>query len=158
MSIPDFQTCMLPLLKFYGDGVEHANRDSIEALAREYKLSAEEQRIMLPSGVQGLFDNRVNWARTFLKKAVVIEATKRGVHKITKRGLEILKKKPDRIDMAYLRQFQEFKDFRALRHAKPEDDEPELDLNKTPEESLETAYQKLRGDLATELLLRLKAC
>jgi restriction system protein len=158
MPIPDFQTCMLPLLKYYGDGEEHTNRESIDALARKYKLTDEERRMMLPSGVQGLFDNRVNWARTFLKKAAVLENPKRGVHKITKRGLDILKKQPDRIDMAFLRQFQEFKNFRALRHTKPEE-EQEIDFNnKTPEESLETAYQKLRGDLAADLIQRLKGC
>jgi restriction system protein len=149
---------MLPLLKHYGDGQEHTNRDSIDALAKEFKLTDEERRMMLPSGVQGLFDNRVNWARTYMKKATLIESPKRGVHKITKRGLDILKKKPERIDVAYLSQFQDFKDFRALRHAKPEEAESELDLNnKTPEESLEGAYQKLRGDLAAELLQRLKS-
>jgi restriction system protein len=159
MAIPDYQTCMLPLLKYYADGQEYTNRDSIEALAKQFKLTEEERRKMLPSGVQGLFDNRVNWARTYMKKAALIESPKRGVHKITKRGLEILKKKPDRIDVAYLGQFQEFKDFRALRHVKEESEEPELDLNnKTPEESLEGAYQKLRGDLAAELLQRLKSC
>jgi len=79
--------------------------------------------------------------------------------KSRKRGLDIVKKKPDRIDVAYLGQFQEFKDFRALRHTKQEEEGPELDLNsKTPEESLESAHQKLRGDLATDLLQRLKTC
>ena len=152
---------MLPLLKHYGDGQEHANRDSIEALATVFKLTDEERRMMLPSGVQGLFDNRVNWARTYMKKAALIESPKRGVHKITKRGLDILKKKPEKLDVAYLGQFQEFKEFRALRHAKQEegDQEQELDLNsKTPEESLDTAYQKLRGDLAADLIQRLKTC
>jgi restriction system protein len=150
---------MLPLLKHYADGQEHTNRDSIDALAKEFKLTDEERRMMLPSGVQGLFDNRVNWARTYMKKAGLVESPKRGVHRITKRGLDILKKKPERIDVAYLGQFQEFKDFRALRHTKQEQEEPELDLNnKTPEESLEGAYQKLRGDLAADLLQRLKTC
>jgi restriction system protein len=148
MAIPDYQTCMLPLLKHYADGQEHTNRDSIDALANVFKLTDEERRMMLPSGVQGLFDNRVNWARTYMKKAALIESPKRGIHKITKRGLGILKKKSERIDVAYLGQFQEFKDFRALRHAKQEEEEPELDLNnKTPEESLEGAYQKIRSDL-----------
>src|SRR5574340_801379 len=118
MAIPDYQTCMLPLLKHYDDGREHTNRDSIDALAKDFGLTDEERRMMLPSGVQGLFDNRVNWARTYMKKAALIESPKRGVHKITKRGLDVLKKKPERIDVAYLGQFQEFKDFRALRHAK----------------------------------------
>jgi restriction system protein len=114
---------------------------------------------MLPSGVQGLFENRVNWARTYMKKAALVEATKRGIHRITKRGLEVLKKKPERINGAFLANFQEFKDFKALRHNKEEEETPELDLNnKTPEETLEGAYQKLRGDLAAELLQRLKTC
>lgn len=158
MAIPDYQSCMLPLLKFYGDGQEHSNRDSIDSLADHFKLAEDERRAMLPSGVQGLFDNRVNWARTYMKKAALIEPTKRGVHKITKRGLDVLQLKPKSIDVDYLGQFQEFKDFRALRHAKQEEEESELDLNgKTPEESLEGAYQKIRSDLAAELLQRLKS-
>ena len=158
MAIPDYQTCMLPLLKYYADGQEHTNRDSIDALAKEYSLTDEERKLMLPSGVQGLFDNRVNWARTYMKKAALIESPKRGVHQITKRGLDVLKKKPARIDVAHLGQFPEFKDFRALRHAK-QAEETELDFNnKTPEESLEGAYQKLRADLAIDLIQRLKGC
>lgn len=157
MAIPDYQSCMLPLLKYYGDGQEHTNRDSIDALAGHFSLSDDERKKMLPSGVQGLFDNRVNWARTYMKKAALIESPKRGVHRITKRGLDILKKKPERIDVTYLAQFQEFKNFRALRHTKQDAEETELDLNnKTPEESLESAYEKLRGDLATDLIQRLK--
>lgn len=159
MAIPDYQTCMLPLLKYHADGQEHTNRDSIDTLANEFGLTEEERRMMLPSGVQGLFDNRVNWARTYLKKAALLESPKRGVHKITKRGLDVLKKNPTRIDVAYLGQFQEFKDFRTLRYTKQDEEEKELDLNnKTPEESLEVAYQKLRADLAAELLQHLKAC
>ncbi len=159
MAIPDYQTCMLPLLKYHADGQEHTNRDSIDTLSNEFKLTDEERRMMLPSGVQGLFDNRVNWARTYMKKAALLESPKRGVHKITKRGLDVLKKDPKRIDVAYLSKFQEFKDFRALRHTKQEGEEQEFDFsNKTPEESLESAYQKLRADLASDLLQRLKTC
>lgn len=158
MAIPDYQTCMLPLLKFYGDGQEHTNLDSVDALAQDFRLTDEERRKMLPSGVR-LFDNRVNWARTYIKKAALIESPKRGIHKITKRGLEFLKEKPPQISAASLEKFQEFKDFRAIRHVKEEVEEPELGFNdKTPEETLEGAYQKLRGDLAAELLQRLKAC
>ena len=102
--------------------------------------------------------NRIGWARTYIKKAALIETTKRGVNKITQRGLDVLKKKPSKIDVTYLAQFQEFKDFRALRHTTTEE-EPEIaPSNKTPEESLEGAYQKLREDLAADLLQRLKTC
>jgi len=112
MPIPDYQSCMLPLLRHYSDGQEHTNRESVDALANGFRLTEEERRMMLPSGLQGLFENRVNWARTYMKKAALLESLKRGVHRITKRGLEILKKRLERIDVAYLSQFQEFKDFR----------------------------------------------
>lgn len=158
MAVPDYQTCMLPLLKFYADGQDHTFREAMEALAKEFHLTDEERREMLPSGQQAVFDNRIGWARTYMKKAALIEATKRGVNKITQRGLDVLKKKPSKIDVNYLSQFQEFKDFRALRHTKTEE-EPEIEPNnETPEESLEGAYQKLRADLASDLLQRLKTC
>lgn len=158
MAVPDYQTCMLPLLKFYADGQDHTFREAMEALAKEFHLTDEERREMLPSGQQEVFDNRIGWARTYMKKAALIEATKRGVNKITQRGLDVLKKKPSKIDVNYLSQFQEFKDFRALRHTKTEE-EPEIEPNnETPEESLEGAYQKLRADLASDLLQRLKTC
>jgi len=158
MAIPDYQSCMLPLLRVYADGQDHTFREVVDALAREFKLTDAERREMLPSGRQEVFENRVGWARTYMKKAGLIESPKRGVNRITKRGLDVLKQNPDRIDVSFLAQFQEFKDFRALRHTKP-DEEPELDLNnKTPEESLEGAYQKLRSDLAADLLQRLKTC
>ena len=94
MAIPDFQTCMLPLLKYHADGQEHTNRDSIDTLANEFGLTEEERRMMLPSGVQGLFDNRVNWARTYMKNAALLESPRRGVHKITKRGTGRSKEEP----------------------------------------------------------------
>jgi len=158
MAIPDYQTCMLPLLQFYADGQEHSFREAIESLAKEFSVTADERREMLPSGQQEVLDNRIGWARTYMKKAGLIEATKRGVNKITQRGLDVLRKKPAKIDVNYLAQFQEFKDFRALRHTKVEE-VSELDTSKkTPEEALEGAYQKLRTDLAADLLQRLKTC
>lgn len=92
MAVPDYQTCMLPLLKFYADGQDHTFREAMKALAKEFHLTDEERREMLPSGQQEVFDNRIGWARTYMKKAGLIEATKRGVNKITQRGLDVLKK------------------------------------------------------------------
>ncbi len=158
MAVPDYQSCMLPLLKFYSDGEDHTFREAVEALAKEFKLTDQERREMLPSGQQEVFDNRIGWARTYMKKAGLIEAPKRGVNRITSRGLDVLKQKPQRIDVNFLAQFQEFQDFRALRHPKEEiGSEPEAN-DKTPEESLELAHQRLRNDLASDLLQRLKSC
>jgi restriction system protein len=149
---------MLPLLKFYADSQEHKFREAVEVLTKDFKLTEEERRELLPSGQQEVFDNRIGWARTYMKKAGLLEATKHGFNRITARGLEVLKQKPQRIDVRFLAQFQEFQEWRALRHAKA-DDSSELESNdKTPEESLESAYQRIRNDLAADLLQRLKTC
>jgi restriction endonuclease Mrr len=92
MAIPDFQSIMLPLLRFCGDGQEHSNRDAIEALSGELGLTPEEQKQLLPSGQQRVFDNRVAWARAYMKMALLVENTRRGVFRITPRGQQVLVK------------------------------------------------------------------
>lgn len=50
MPIPDYQSIMLPLLQFAGDGKEHRSRDCVAALAQHFKLTQEEVSKLLPSG------------------------------------------------------------------------------------------------------------
>jgi len=69
MPIPDYQSIMLPLLKFAGDKKEHSIREAIEHMANIFNISVEERREVLPSGQQYIIDNRVGWSRTYLKKA-----------------------------------------------------------------------------------------
>ena len=70
MPIPDYQTLMLPLLKIAGDGKVHTKREALSVLAEQFKLTEDDRKELLPSGNQAIFDNRVGWARTYLKKAV----------------------------------------------------------------------------------------
>ncbi len=157
MAIPDYQAIMLPLLKFTGDKDEHSLREATETLAQEFLLTESERKELLPSGQQEIFHNRVGWARTYLKKAGLLDSTRRGYFKITERGHHVLRQNPPKIDTQFLDQFKEFKEFRALRHAKEQTEEgSELTFETTPEEALERAYQRLRDDLAGELLQQIK--
>lgn len=162
MAIPDYQTCMLPFLRYLSDGVEHTLRDSEDSLAEHFKLTPAERAELLPSGQQGIFKNRIGWARTYLKKAAFLESPKRGVFKITERGMKTLASSPTRIDVKYLEQFPEFIEFRDA--SKPESGGSaiavaELPQSKTtPEEAIEVAHQGLREQLAAELLTRILAC
>lgn len=160
MAIPTYETCMLPLLKLLEDGKIHFMNEVIESLARYFKLTPEEREILLPSGRQKLFENRVGWARTYLKKAGLIISPQRGTIQITERGQEVLKNNPEKIDDKYLMQFEEFKNFRELskKNQKSTENKP---LNpsiqeKTPDEVLEEAYESLRYSLAENILDRLK--
>jgi restriction system protein len=42
MSIPDYQTIMLPLLQFAADQQEHSLQEAIEELAQTFNLSEQE--------------------------------------------------------------------------------------------------------------------
>lgn len=164
MAIPDYQTCMLPFLRFLGDSKEHTLREAEEALGEYFKLSPVERTELLPSGQQGIFKNRIGWARTYLKKACLIEAPKRGTFKITDRGLKTLANNPPRIDGKFLEQFPEFMEFRDISKtanggAAVSETTPAANVVlTTPEEAIEFAYQGLREQLAQELLSKILTC
>lgn len=152
MSIPDFQTIMLPLLQLAGDGEIHFLHDAVELLSDKFKLTDEEKTELLPSGQQPSFFNRVGWARTYLKKAGLLVDPSRGHFQITDRGRDVLTKNPSRIDMKFLRQFPEYIAFRETVRSTSKDDKEEDLEELTPEEALENSYQKIRRDLSDELL------
>ncbi|MGL5510366.1 MAG: winged helix-turn-helix domain-containing protein, partial [Microcoleaceae cyanobacterium] len=83
MAIPDFQSIMLPLLKYASDQNEHSLTETTEGLAQAFQLTEEEKKELLPSGQQAIFLNRVGWAKTYLTKANLLESTRRGIFKIT---------------------------------------------------------------------------
>jgi restriction system protein len=163
MAIPDYQTIMLPLLKHLGDGQERSNQETFDALADEFNLSEEERKELLSSGRQAVFTNRIGWAKVYLKKALLIEAPKRGYYKITGRGLEVLRQNPETVDNNFLMQFPEFEEFIKTRTRRkptvggPGVDEPP-DNGKTPEDYLEYGYARVRQELAAELLKNVKEC
>lgn len=165
MSIPDYQTLMLPVLRVAADGEEHRFRDVVEALAAEYKLSDEDRAMLLPSGTGPVFDNRVGWARTYLKQAGVVESKRRGYFSITDRGRALLAKNPSRIDNSTLDQYPEFATFRQRKAAdgSTSGDNTQSNIQSgpsaeaTPEESFAQAYERLRVNLEAELLTQVKA-
>lgn len=119
MAIPDYESIMLPLLKFADDQQEHSLWEAIDALAPKFNLTDEEQRLPLPSGQQTIFYNRVGWARTYMKQARLLEYSRRGYFRITDRGLEVLREYPPRIDTSYLGQFEDFRQFKERTREKP---------------------------------------
>lgn len=166
MAIPDYQTLMLPLLRIAGDGREHSMREAVEHLAGQFHLTDEERRELLPSGQQPTFDNRAHWARTYLKAARLLDSPRRGYFKITPRGVDVLGRRSDRIDVDFLNQFEEFLEFRSRRgtRTKPQaarqesSPQPAGEDAETPEEVVEAAYQDIREGLANELLQQVKDC
>ena len=159
--IPDYQSIMLPLLKKISDGKVYKYRELIEILTKDYNLTEEEQKELLPSGQQPIFDNRVGWANTYMKKAGLIKSEKRGHLQITDLGQKILSDNPKEINNQFLKQFDTFKDFtRVKKHGTTKSKEIKeiIEEEQTPEEMLEYAHQKLTNDLSQELIETIKMC
>lgn len=162
MSIPDYQSIMLPVLRFMADGGDHTRPEATEFLATKFALTLEERDELLPSGNGPRFRSRVGWAITYLKKAGLLESSRRGVFRITAHGKEIINENPERIDRSYLRRFPEFVEFlnisRASKEEMPETETPDSLAEETPRESLETACQTLRASLAQDILDHVLSC
>lgn len=108
MAIPDYQTLMLPVLRMAADGEEHKFSLAVEKLADEFELTDEERNELLPSGSQAVFNNRVAWARSYLKQAGLLSSPRRGFFAITGKGRELLSSNPERVDTSVLEQYPEF--------------------------------------------------
>jgi len=154
---------MLPLLQFAGEKKDETSTgEAVEVLAKRLALTEEDLKEMLPSGIQSTFVNRVGWASTYMKKAGLLETTRRGYYRITPRGQELLKKQPKAVNVKLLKQYPEFLAFQQLKGTRsaqkgtPPGAGTTDVLKATPSEALETAYENLRDELAEELLARLK--
>lgn len=160
MPIPTYEDLMLPFLKYISDGREYSFRDIVDFLAKEFNLTEEEKRELLPSGTQAVFDNRAGWGKTHLKKAGLLCYPKRGYSKITDKGLEALNQNLDRIDNKYLMQLPEFAEFyKSSSNGKDkiQDVSTLTGTEKTPEETLEYLITDIENQLADELLEKIKS-
>lgn len=149
---------MLPLLRLFEDGQEHTVREVTEKLAVQYKLTDDELKKRVPSGRKTVFDDRVGWAKTYIKQAGLLNSSKRAIFTISDRGRKVLSQNLSRIDNAYLERFPEFIAFKNRKRKRTEESvrfrNEKNDSNQTPLEILDQAYQEIRSALASDLLDR----
>lgn len=156
MAIPDYESCMLPLLKLLADGEMHTTKETAEKVADHFNLTEEERERMLPSGQQSYIRNRVGWAKSYLKKAGLLENPSRGRIRITTSGRSALAESPSEINCDYLKRFPPFVEFwTQMRSRTPTDKLPATggqNIERTPDEAMESAYEDIRSALADDLL------
>jgi len=150
----------LPVLKIAGDGKEHNQSEVKEVIALQFQLNDAERNEMLPSGRQTRLGNRVAWSIVYLRKAGLLENSRRGIFHITDEGLNLLKKDPSRIDIKLLMQYPGIQEWHKPSRKNEDNDTEAADATnqQTPEEVLEASYQELRRSLAQELLDKIMAC
>jgi restriction system protein len=141
VTVPDFQTLMLPLLTLTADGEEHWFAETIESLASQFQLTDEDRGDLIPSGKQSRLENRVRWAYTYMNRAGLLERTTRGKFRISERGKQVLASQPAAIGTKFLGQFSEFVSFKSQTNEQKDVGlEPEPQLS-TPDENLWSSYE-----------------
>jgi restriction system protein len=159
LAIPDFQSVMLPVLKLLGDKKEYQSKEIKDYICKEFKLTQKEMEEKLPSSNSiSLISNRVAWAEAHMKMAGIIESPRRGFYRITNDGVNVLKKTPEKINLKFLQSFEEYKRKKAeWKNKEKEDSQENEEINSlTPDEMLELGHKKIKNELSTELLIRVK--
>lgn len=111
MPIPKYDEMYRAFLDCLADGQLHRSREVKDKVAWVFSVSEKERAEMLPSGKQQLFDNRIGWTRTYLKKAGLVQSPSRGIYVITPVGRQVLNENPPQIDNLYLQRFESFRKF-----------------------------------------------
>jgi len=155
---PDFQFLMRHVLECAAHG-EVRISDVVETLADRLNLSQEDREELVPSGKKTRFSDRVSWAKTYLKQAGLVKATKRAHFIITERGKAALAETGAEINRAYLERFDEFREFQVRTRKAGDSDapsSPDAESAVTPDEILRQAHQTINAALAAELLDRVR--
>ena len=150
MSVPDYESIMLPLLQFIKDGKTYKTRAIVENIIDVFSISTEEAKELIPSGRAKLIDNRVGWACTHLRKSGLIDSPQRGLNQITDDGKKVVNSNIEKITSKYLSQFSKYNEFKEIENKEIEDN---IEINeKTPEEIIGIQSEVLNSSLKFDLL------
>ena len=152
MELPKYYEMHKPFLEYLKDGRQHTLKELKQYVSKYFKLTEEQLLEMLPSGRQTVFVNRIGWARTYLKKAGLIDSPARATFIITNDGLDVLKDNPAVIDSSYLMKFESFQEFQSGSADMEIASVSANDTKDTPDDTFEESFRKINKSLADDLL------
>ena len=152
MSVPKYYEIHKPILECLSDGQTHTIKELKAYVIEYFQLTKQDISALLPSGTQTYLTNRIGWARTYLKKAGLIESPERAVFRITKAGLDVLHDDPNVIDQKYLLRYNSFKKFIGKEEKVNLQSGIENDQIDTPDDIFESSYQQINQSLADDIL------
>lgn len=159
MAIPDFQALMLPLLRVLADKQEHTMREVTTLLSDQLQLTEDERNLSSEISGQGVMYNRTAWAKTYLKRAGLVEQPRRGFVKISEKGEKVIKSPPSSINLKFLEQFPEYiaaRDNQSQLDASPQPIEVAVIKIATPDELIASGVKSIRDNLVSELLHQIR--
>lgn len=154
MAVPKYFEMYKSFLRGLEDGKEHPYIDVKKQVIKDFNLSDADITELLPSEKQSIFNNRIGWCRTYLKKAGLIESPSRAHFVITTEGKRILNT-VDVISNDTLRTFPSFVEFMGGEVNNGQEIVTVDNSDETPQETLERVHSELNKVLKDELLIRI---
>jgi restriction system protein len=156
MAIPKYDGIYKEILIAVSDGDIHSINGVRDSVAQQKGVTTEERVVLLDSGTKPVFDDRVGWARTYLKAAGLVDYPRRGFTRITDVGKSVLESNPAVIDNAFLRQYDSFREFQSRTKSNAtsvvESVVNDTQENATPAERMENAFAEINSSLGDEIL------
>lgn len=148
MAIPKYDEFMPKIIACLGDGGIHTLKELIAFCEDAFHLADEERQQRLAEG-QLVIANRIGWAKTYLKKAGLIESPARGKYKLTPIGQKACQEGAECVTLTYLRQFDSFNEFfnKGIKSNSRTEE-----IHQSPQELLEDAVSQINDTLADDLL------
>ncbi|MCJ8306307.1 MAG: restriction endonuclease [Nitrosopumilus sp.] len=161
MTIPPTKLIKLPILELLADKKKHTLSETVEFIAKKFNVSEEDRKQLIPSRLQQTLKVRITWAVSELRNALLLEniENKRGIFKITQRGLEVLKENPKIIDTKFLKKFSEYRHFLGIdEEGKSTQKSKIIESDESPIEIIEESYQKIKRELIQNILTLVRKC
>ncbi|RKH10260.1 restriction endonuclease [Corallococcus praedator] len=163
MSLPSYPRFIGPLLQYLGEQQGSVRpRVIYQGLADRLGLSEEERTVLLPSGAQSVFQNRIGWAHDALKRAGLSSAPVRGTWLITDAGRKFLAKHGGKVPEEEVERIAGASRDVAIRSligangsersAGSAEAVPSPEETRSPREEIEDAIGLIRASVARDLL------
>lgn len=151
MSIPKYNEMYKEFLICLSDGEVHKITDVKNAVFKMKGLNESDRLVLISNGTQPLFENRIGWTRTYLKKAGLVITVKRGFVSLTDEGKKVAANMPEVLDDKFLCQYECFKKFK-YPDKKGLATTENIEQNETPQDVLDRAHQEITAALADDIL------
>ena len=155
MSVPKFEEFLYPFLVQIKDR-DLSSKEMRDALIAHFGLTEADCALKTKSGTNTQVNDRINWVRQYLRRALFVDLPQKGVYHITERGKEYLQKHKtlSKKDLMAYPEFSKYATGATSTGATTPTSTSTIDEPQelTPTDLLEQAFENINRDLAEDLL------
>lgn len=156
MALPKYDEFYRLVLNALQDGKSHSMKEVRNSIAQTLHLTEQDLSETLSNG-SSVYAGRVGWAKTYLKKAEMIDSPQRGYITITPAGQSLLASNEPITNALLAKLSSTFLDFYRPQSGnststQSDSGNTQISTPETPQETFERVYNLINEQLADELL------